>query len=446
MSARPMPWSESAERGFLGAVLCATSQAEQAEWLAMVGPLDFFGEMHRRIYEGVVKLNKRGPVDTYVLGTSLARSTSPAKEDMLRIAAELADSPPTAYALPGLAEQLREMGRRRALMEWSSRVYEGAAADTPLDVVEKHISAVPVDALAAAEGRWHDPAKTARDVVAAAHAAYEAGGNMRGEFFPVGLECLDDVITLKRGEMAVVAGRTSMGKSALAQQWAANCARAGFSVVYMSFEMPAEMLFQRHAAQRFGVNFRALGQRRPTVHELRDIEEAAGEWASMGIRVDDRGGPTMEEVQRALRGAHRQRPVDVAVIDHMGLIAGGGKKYEVATAIAHASLALAKELNCAVLLVSQFNRAHAGRTGGDAGLPRLSDLRDSGSIEEDANIVLGVYRPRQDDPETQAPDVICVLKNRSGESGARLRTRFNGPRQLWELDDGSHYVEEVWNG
>lgn len=443
---RPMPWSNEAERGFLGAVLCATSQAEQAEWLAMVGPLDFFGELHRRLFEGIVKLNKRGPVDTFVLCTSLVRSSSPQKDELQRIAQELGDDPPSAFTLPGLAQELRELSRRRSLMEWASRVYEGAAADTPLDVVEKHISAVPADALATAEGRWHDPVKTARDVVAAAHAAYEAGGNMRGEYFPVGLECVDDVVTLKRGELAVVCGRTSMGKSALAQQWAANCARAGFSVVYMSFEMPAEMLFQRHAAQRFGVNFKALGQRRPTVHELRDIEEAAGEWAGMGIRVDDRGGPTMDEIQRALRAAHRQRPVDVVVLDHMGLIAGAGKKYEIATAVAHASLALAKELNCGVILVSQLNRAHAGRTGSDAGLPRLSDLRDSGSIEEDANVVLGVYRPRHDDPETQAPDVICVLKNRSGESGGRLRTRFNGPRQLWELDDGSHYVEEVWNG
>lgn len=124
------------------------------------------------------------------------------------------------------------------------------------------------------------------------------------------------------------------------------------------------------------------------------------------------------------------------MVDHIGLVSlGRASRYEGTTAVSNGLLALAKELNAGAILLSQLSRAHAGRAGSDSGIPRLSDLRDSGAVEQDADIVVGVWRPSMDHPDDPSPDVISVLKDRSGGFVTRVQAHFDGPRQLWgELD------------
>jgi replicative DNA helicase len=259
---------------------------------------------------------------------------------------------------------------------------------------------------------------------------------VRRERFPIGIPTLDQRLHLGRGQVAVVAGRPSMGKSALAQQWATASARRGFSVVYISLEMPARLIAERHAAQLYGVPWREYATRAPTAQEVASISMAARDWADLGIRVDDRPGPTVDQLARALRTAHRRRPIDLFVVDHIGLVSlGRASRYEGMTAVSNGLLALAKELNAGAILLSQLSRAHTGRAGSDAGIPRLSDLRDSGAVEQDADIVVGVWRPSMDNPEDPAPDVLSVLKDRSGGSISRVPSLFDGPRQLWTERD-----------
>lgn len=426
------------ERDFLGACLLSDSLDRQRERLDLIRAEDLWSEPHREIWGLMRRMSQRGLVDLASLfaeayqGSMLDRLGGPEALHTLSDRSPVIDP-----LIEGYATRLRDLGRRRAVIEHGLRLAT-LAGDTAveLDQVERAISAPPADSRAVDEGRWHDPEAVALAMMEDAMAAHEAGRPVRRERFPIGIPALDHRLHLGRGQVAVVAGRPSMGKSALAQQWATASARRGYSVVYISLEMPARLIAERHAAQLYAVPWREYATRAPTGPELTSITMAARDWADLGIRVDDRPGPTIDQLARALRTAHRRRPIDLFVVDHIGLVSlGRASRYEGTTAVSNGLLALAKELNAGAILLSQLSRAHTGRAGSDAGIPRLSDLRDSGAVEQDADIVVGVWRPSMDHPDDPAPDVVSVLKDRSGGFISRVPCHFDGPRQLWtELD------------
>lgn len=426
------------ERDYLGACLLCENLDRQRERLDLITAEDLWSEPHREIWGLMRRMSQRGLVDLQGIVAEALQSSLVDRLGGLDALTTLSDRSPAIDALiESYATRLRDLGRRRAVIEHGLRLAT-LAGDTAveLDQVERAISAPPADSRAADEGRWHDPEAVALAMMEDAIAAHEAGRPVRRERFPVGIPALDHRLHLGRGQVAVVAGRPSMGKSALAQQWATASARRGYSVVYISLEMPARLIAERHAAQLYAVPWREYATRAPTAAEVGSISMAARDWADLGIRVDDRPGPTIDQLARALRTAHRRRPVDLFVIDHIGLVSlGRASRYEGTTAVSNGLLALAKELNAGAILLSQLSRAHTGRAGSDAGIPRLSDLRDSGAVEQDADIVVGVWRPSMDIPDDPAPDVVSVLKDRSGGFISRVPCHFEGPRQLWtELD------------
>lgn len=434
--ARPrvtVPRDVRMEAGYLGACLLASTAEAQREMLGMVEAGDLWSEPHREVWHLLRRMSVRGLVDLPALVAEAVGGTHLEALGGLEVLTTLSDHAPTAYHVAAHAAQLRELGRRRALAEWAERLRE-TACDTAveLDRVEATVSGVPEDGRARDEGRWHDPVATAEAMLADVCAAHDAGAPLARERFPSGIPRLDRDIALGRGQVCVIAGRPSMGKSALAQQWATHSARRGASVVYVSLEMPARLIAERHVAQLHGIPWREFAHRAPTSAEVAMVSAGLRDWAELGVRVDDRGGPTVEQLCRALRAAHRQRPVDIFVIDHIGLInLGKAGRYEGITQVSNALLGMAKELDCAAILLSQLSRAHAGRSGMDAGVPRLSDLRDSGAIEQDADIVLGVLRPSMDVADDPAPDLIAVLKARSSGAGGRVLCDFIGQKQLW---------------
>jgi replicative DNA helicase len=425
------------ERGYLGSCLIAENVDRQREMLDLVTAEDLWSEHHREVWGLMRRMSQRGLVDLPGMFAEAMQSSTLDRLGGPEVLTTLGDHAVHSALVESYATRLRDLGRRRAVIEHGLRLAT-LAGDTAveLDQVEKAISAPPADSRAAEEGRWHDPEAVALAMMEDAIAAHEAGRPVRRERFPLGIPTLDQRLHLGRGQVAVVAGRPSMGKSALAQQWAMASARRGFSVVYISLEMPARLIAERHAAQLYGVPWREYATRAPTAQEVASISMAARDWADLGIRVDDRPGPTVDQLARALRTAHRRRPIDLFVIDHIGLVSlGRASRYEGMTAVSNGLLALAKELNAGAILLSQLSRAHTGRAGSDAGIPRLSDLRDSGAVEQDADIVVGVWRPSMDNPEDPAPDVLSVLKDRSGGSISRVPSLFDGPRQLWTERD-----------
>lgn len=437
------------ERDYLGACLLCENLDRQRQRLDLITAEDLWSEPHREIWGLMRRMSQRGVVDLQGIVAEALQSSLVDRLGGLDALTTLSDRSPAIDALiESYATRLRDLGRRRAVIEHGLRLAT-LAGDTAveLDQVERAISAPPADSRAADEGRWHDPEAVALAMMEDAIAAHEAGRPVRRERFPVGIPALDHRLHLGRGQVAVVAGRPSMGKSALAQQWATASARRGYSVVYISLEMPARLIAERHAAQLYAVPWREYATRAPTAAEVGSISMAARDWADLGIRVDDRPGPTIDQLARALRTAHRRRPVDLFVIDHIGLVSlGRASRYEGTTAVSNGLLALAKELNAGAILLSQLSRAHTGRAGSDAGIPRLSDLRDSGAVEQDADIVVGVWRPSMDIPDDPAPDVVSVLKDRSGGFISRVPCHFEGPRQLWteldlsrERDDGGDW-------
>lgn len=429
---RGLPRDIAAEAVMLGCALQASDAVEARYVLGLLPSAGFYSEGHRLIHDVLQKQAETGlHWGTYELCAWAHESSMAERMGGMTYLTELADRAVTRYEAERLAPVLRDLWRRRQLIEYADRVRE-VAGDTavPVDTVEAAVSEVPASPLASVGGRW----QTAMDVAAAFEARLERaaseGRGLAGEAIPSGVRALDDVVRLQRGQVCVVAGRPGMGKSVLALQWAVAAAQRCLQVAYVSMEMPAHQLFDRFAASR-GLYLSRWADRPPTRAERAGMRDVLDEWRSLGILVDDRGGETVERLTASVRDHHRRQAIDLLVVDHLGLLSLSGKsRYE---GITHASgrlLALAHELGCAVVVLSQLSRAHAGRSDGR---PKLSDLRDSGAVEQDANVVIGVYRPSADDPEGRVvgADEMHVMKNREGIAPTVVRCRFDGRSQVF---------------
>lgn len=421
-----------AERGLLGSALLCERRVDQEHVLGLLPAAGYFSEAHREVHAVLSARCAEGQTwGTMELVTWAVQSSQLDRLGGLDLLTTLADRAPTTLGAERLAGVLRELWARRQVVEHADRLRE-LAGDTavPWDRVDSTLTAPPQSPLAVHGGRW----QTALDVAALFEAdvaqAMDRGQGMAAEAVPSGIPDLDERVKLARGQVAVIAGRPGMGKSVLALQWAVAAAHRTLQVVYVSMEMPARQLFGRFCSMR-GMPIDRFAHRPPTRHEAAELRRIADEWRSMGIVVDDRGGESVDRLCQSVRELHRRQAVDVLVIDHLGLLnVAGRSRYE---GITHASgriLALTHELGCATLVLSQLSRAHAGRSDGR---PRLSDLRDSGAVEQDANVVIGVYRPSADDPEGHAfgADELHVMKNREGVAPIVVQVEFDGAGQVF---------------
>lgn len=237
-----------------------------------------------------------------------------------------------------------------------------------------------------------------------------------------GFAALDDVCALLRGSLTILAARPSMGKSALAQQIAWHVGRNG-GVLFVSAEMNRRELMDRYLAQTTNVSLHDLRRGRLQPADWRRVEQAAAT-APPFVILDDTAEQTLERVVASVRWCALQRPLDLVVVDYLQLLQlpgdRRGRDETRAQAIGRATKALkalAGSLHCAVLVVSQLNRDSEKRTNKR---PELADLRDSGEIEQDADVVLLLHRPGYYDAEdTSGAAELLVAKARNGPTGLR---------------------------
>lgn len=243
---------------------------------------------------------------------------------------------------------------------------------------------------------------------------------------------------LQRSDLVILAGRTSMGKTSLALNMARNAAldQRGCVAVF-SLEMSRESLVQRLISGEAEVNSRNLRVGQNTEDEERRIMEAQGVLSSASIYIDDSPQLRVMEMRSKARRLHYEHPLDLIVIDYLQLLVGEGRgenRVQELSLITRSLKGLARELNVPVLALSQLSRAVEGRT---SHIPQLSDLRESGSIEQDADIVLFVHREEayyktqeewerehfgEDFPHGVAD--IFIAKHRNGPTGA-VKVRFH---------------------
>ncbi len=252
-----------------------------------------------------------------------------------------------------------------------------------------------------------------------------------------GLTGLDNFLGgFQRSDLIIVAGRPSMGKTSLALNIARNAAvDQGACVAMFSLEMAREALVTRLLSSEARVNSRRIRLGLNTGDEERRIMEAQGKLSQAPIYIDDSPQLRISEMRSKARRLHSEHGIDMIIVDYLQLLQGDGRNENRVQEISHISRslkALARELNVPVLAVSQLSRAVEWRA---SHIPQLSDLRESGSIEQDADLVMFIYRDEryycEEEWQTQHPDKeypremadIIIAKHRNGPTG-QVKLRF----------------------
>jgi replicative DNA helicase len=236
---------------------------------------------------------------------------------------------------------------------------------------------------------------------------------------------LDEMTSgFQRADLIIIAGRPSMGKTAFAMNIAENAAIEDQKVVGMfSLEMSREALLLRLLCSRARVDSHKMRTGSLWRDDMTKVVRAMDELAHAPIFIDDTAGIVLSEMRaKARRLKQSQGKLDLLIVDYLQLMSGGGRRYENRTqevsAISRGLKGLAKELNVPVIALSQLSRAPESR-GGDH-RPQLADLRESGSIEQDADVVAFIFREevyKQDDPDLQGKAELIIAKQRNGPTG-----------------------------
>lgn len=374
---------------------------------------------------------------------------------VFRFVASLAEGVVTASGVKHHAAMVREASRARRLVDAARRVLDLMARAGVDDVAAATEQAVDLVVKAAARDADRT---TTTDMKAAGKAAcddirehYEASkaGRPSNALLPTGLAPLDELVGgYPFGQLSIVAGRPAMGKSILGQMVAVSTARSGFGAIYVSAEMPTSTLAKRQLAVSASVE---VG--RVLTGDLDDgsvvrLVTGSADLAGFGARlmVDDKSGPTLGHVERLVRRFGREQPetrLKCVVVDYLQLMRGADTRLRSDLQIGSYSqglLDMAKDHGIAIVALSQLSRDCERRPNKR---PMLSDLRESGQLEQDANRVLGIYRDEvynEESPEKGVAEIL-VLKNREGRTGT-VKVGFQGQFQRFvPLASGSRYEQ-----
>lgn len=451
------PWSENAEISVLGGVLVGR-ESDVLDARLIVKPDEFFREAHRTIYRAMLELiDEAAPTDIVSVSERLRSSGELDRAGGLEYLAELLDAVPTAASLTHHAKIVVDKARRRKIIDAATRtireVYDGEETEAVLENAERRF--YESGAHLGAEGYL-----PASDGVAAALASMEEAKGRAGHVvgIPTGLPTLDRLTTgLRPGDLTLLAGRPGHGKTALAWQIVLGATKKGHGVAFASLEMSKEQLFQRGLAGLSGVPLQKIRAGTADAEEVGKIAKAAARLDALPLWVDDNPAATVEGARAKIRQLRLRNPIELLVVDYLQLMAAPGAKNrnEEVSKISRGLKMLARELGVHVLALSQLSRDPEGRSDPE---PKLSDLRDSGSLEQDADLVVFVIRPElyfsqkttQDEwAKWQGKGSAILGKQRNGPTGhfvLRFDAKTTGYAELeTRVPGGSEEVERQYS-
>ncbi|WP_374514030.1 replicative DNA helicase [Niveibacterium sp.] len=438
------PHSIEAEQSVLGALLLDNQAWDRVA--DQVNENDFYRAEHRYLFRGARELIDQGKsVDVVTLSEWCERNSVLQQIGGLAYLAEIANNTPSSANIQRYAEIVRDRAiRRRSIAECHTAVAElSSGALEPgviLDRVMEALSQV-AESGERADSRPQSAANYVHSMLAAVEAAAESGGKgLVG--VSSGLDELDTVtLGLHAADMIVVAGRPSMGKTALALAVAEHVAlEEKLPVAIFSMEMPGEQLVLRMTSAISGVEGRKIRQGTMTDDEWSSFSFAAARLNSATILIDETPALTPTELRARARRLHRRHGgLGLIVVDYlqlMRLARSSENRTQELSEISRAIKALAKELRVPVIALSQLNRAVEQRTDKR---PLLSDLRESGAIEQDADLVVLLYR--DDYYDSDSPDrgiaELIIAKHRNGPTGT-VKAAFDERLVRFGNRSGSH--------
>lgn len=418
---RVPPSSLEMEQGALGGILLENQRLHQV--MEVLDEGDFYREGHRIIYRSMLALFERGePIDLMTLVEELKRTDKLERAGGAAYVASLPDLTPTAAHVGSYAKTVREKAVLRTLISTTQEIAARAYED-PADVE---------DFLDEAEGAIFDVAgKKVRpsffplsDVVTATFKTLEKLSERRGLVtgVPTGYTKLDELTAgLHPGDLVIIAGRPGMGKTALALNIARNASvDHKVPVAFFSLEMAREQIAIRLFCSEARINSRDVRSGYIEKNDWGKLIRAANILQDAPVFIDDSAGIGVLEMKAKARRLKAEHNLGLVVVDYLQLMRGkqtrdSSREQEIAD-ISRNLKAMAKELELPVIALSQLNRAVEARQDG---VPRLADLRESGAIEQDADVIIFVHRDLKGEstPEERAKTSIIIGKQRNGPIG-----------------------------
>jgi len=425
---RTPPANIEAEQALLGAILVNNDAFDRVS--DFLKPEHFAEELHRRIFETASQLIRSGKIATPVTLKTFLGEQDLGGMTIPQYLARLAAEATTIINAADYGHSIHDLAVRRDLIQIGEEVvnvaYDAGVDTSPrtqIEEAERKLYAIAETGRY--EGGFHRFAEALASAVDMAARAWEREGGLSG--VSTGMHDLDKMMGgLQKSDLIIVAGRPGMGKTALATNIAFNIAKAyqyevrpdgshetmnGGVVGFFSLEMSSEQLATRIIAEQAQVPGYKIRRGDINEQDFHRITQAAREMQVIPFYIDHTGGISIAQLTARARRLKRQRGLDLLVVDYLQLLSGskskGDNRVQELTEITTGMKALAKELNVPIIALSQLSRQVESR---DDKRPQLSDLRESGSIEQDADVVIFVYReeyylknkqPREGTPEFQ---------------------------------------------
>jgi len=422
-SVRTPPYSLDAEQAVLGALMLSEQAYDKIS--DKVAADDFYRQDHRILYQAISSLKEnRQPCDAVTLGDWLERNDQLDKAGGIGYVIEIANNTPGAANIVAYAAIVREKAILRQLMDAGTQIVddvlepEGRSSEELLQSAEKVVFDIGERGK-----RGRGTFVNVRDALTEAYRTIEHRYSNKGTLngLDTGFADLNYITNgLQPGDLVIVAARPAMGKTSFAVNIAEHAAiQSGQPVAIFSMEMPVAQLAMRMISSLGRVDQKRLRNGDLLDEDWPRVTSAITLLSSARLFIDDTGGLSPSELRARSRRLKREHGLGLIVIDYLQLMQVPGTRENRATEISEISRnlkALAKEMNVPVIALSQLNRSLEQRTDKR---PLMADLRESGAIEQDADIILFIYRDdyyNQDSPKKNTAEII-IAKHRNGPTG-----------------------------
>ena len=418
---RVPPHNHEAEQSVIGAIFLDQTALITASEILIAE--DFYRISHQKIFQTMLYLSDHGkPIDLVTVTEELSSKKELEDVGGLSYLTELANAVPTAANVGHYAKIVEEKSILRRLIRVATGILEDGYSRE--DEVEALLSEAEKKVMEVSNRKNAGDFKHIKDVLVNTYDNIEQLQNRKGDVtgIPTGFKDLDRMTAgFQRNDLIIVAARPSVGKTAFALNIAQNVAiRAGENVAIFSLEMGAEQLVMRLLCAEGNIDAQALRTGALSTEDWGKLTMAMGSLSNSGIFIDDTPGVRVSELRAKCRRLAQEHGLGMILIDYLQLIQGSGKpgenRQQEVSEISRSLKALARELKVPVIALSQLSRGVEQRQDKR---PMMSDIRESGSIEQDADIVAFLYRDDYYDKESENKNMIEIIiaKQRNGPTG-----------------------------
>ena len=418
MNERIPPHSIEAEKSVLGSVL----QSKEAlfEVLEILEPEDFYSEHHKEVFEAVRELNRRSePVDILTVSEELKKRNTLAMVGGRAFVASLPTEAPSTANAESYAHIIKEKAILRSLIQASADILDRSYKDKTDS--QEVLSFAEQEIFNIARAKQKKDYTSLYDVMMENISQIDAMASTEGKLIGLttGFVELDEKTAgLQKSNLIIVAARPAMGKTAFVLNLAQNAAlKADAKVLIFSLEMSKEELGMRMLSSDTCIDLAKLKTGDLNRGEWEDLYIGIDRLTKAGIYIDDTPGISLMEMKNKCRRLKAEKGLDLVIVDYLQLMeAKAESRQQEISKLSRSLKILAKEMDCPVIVLSQLSRAVEQRIEKK---PQLSDLRESGAIEQDADLVMFLYRDEYYNPDTDKPNTceVILAKHRGGSTG-----------------------------